>query len=251
MKNRQVPPVLIIGAHRSGTTATARALELLGLQLGEHLDSHREPRNLQKLHEKYLRQLGGAWYNPKPFLDQVQNDEGQRACEDYLRQNVDAAFARIFGYRKNPKGLWLLARLKSGGLWGWKEPRTTLFAPAWLKIFPGARVLHVMRDPLAAARSIRERELEFQAAGDPPSGKLDDLNYCLELVRIYFTAGERVSGLANYRRVRFEDIQAHPAETLKDLATFCGLQFGSQQLAAAAATIRPGQMKPAYQQPVI
>ena len=48
----------------SGTTATAHALELLGLQIGQDLDSHREPRGLQKLHEDYLRKLGAAWYSP-------------------------------------------------------------------------------------------------------------------------------------------------------------------------------------------
>ncbi len=69
MNDRQSPPVLIIGAHRSGTTATARALELVGLQIGQHLDSHGEPRALQKLHEDYLRRVGAAWYNPQPFLN--------------------------------------------------------------------------------------------------------------------------------------------------------------------------------------
>ena len=145
MKDRHRPPVLIIGAHRSGTTATARALELLGLQIGQHLDSHREPRPLQKLHEDYLRRTGGAWHNPQPFLKWIASEEGKQDCVAYLRSNVRRDFARIFGYRFNPKGLWLRARLNFGRQWGWKEPRTTLFAPAWLEIFPEARIVHVIR----------------------------------------------------------------------------------------------------------
>src|SRR5207249_11116603 len=192
MKGRQRPPVLIVGAHRSGTTATARALELLGLQIGQHLDSHRESRPLQKLHEDYLQRVGAAWYNPQLFLKWIGTAEGKQDCSSYLRTNVRRGFSRIFGYRRNPKGLWLQVRLKFGAAWGWKEPRTTLFAPAWLEIFPDVQILHVVRDADAAASSIRERELKFQASGDRPTGKLSDLSYCRQLVDIYTAAGDRL-----------------------------------------------------------
>ena len=242
MKDRQRAPVLIVGAHRSGTTATARALELLGLQIGHHLDSHCEPRQLQKLHEEYLRRVGGAWHNPTPFLESIRTPEGKRDCTEYLRANVRSDFARIFGYRNNPRGLWLRLRLKSGA-WGWKEPRTTLFAPSWLEIFPDAFVLNVVRDPVAAAKSIRDRELKFQAAGDPPSGNVDNLDYCVELVRTYIEAGERLAASPKYRRVRFEDIQANPRKVLEQLARFCGLNFTTRQLTRAAVTIRPERIR--------
>ena len=243
MKDRQRAPVLIVGAHRSGTTATARALELLGLQIGQHLDSHREPRALQKLHEEYLRRVGAAWHNPAPFLESIRTPEGKRDCTEYLRANMRGNFARIFGYRKNPRGLWLLARLKLGAPWGWKEPRTTLFGPAWLELFSRARIVHVVRDPSAAATSIRQRELKFQSGGDPPTGKIDNLEYCVRLVQIYVEAGERLAGSAEYRQVRFEDIQTNPSNALEDLAQFCGLRFTAAQLATAAATIRPERVR--------
>ena len=239
MKDRQCPPVLIIGAHRSGTTATARALELVGLQIGQRLDSHREPRLLQKLHEDYLWRTGGAWYNPQPFLKWIESVEGKQDCISYLRLNVRRDFARIFGYRFNPKGLWLRARLNFGRPWGWKEPRTTLFALAWLEIFPGARIVHVIRDPQAAASSIRERELKFQAAGDPPTPNLADLEYCRELVRIYLAAGERVANSGNYLRLQFEQLQTNPPAMLEQLANFCRLRVTTTRLAQAAASIRP------------
>jgi hypothetical protein len=239
MKDRQRAPILIIGAHRSGTTATARALELLGLQIGQRLDSHREPRALQKVHEEYLRRHGAAWHNPEPFLRWIEIAEGKRDCVEYLRQNVRRNFAQLFGYRRGPRGFRLRMRLKWGVAWGWKEPRTTLFAPAWLEIFPQARVIHVLRDPRAAAASIRERELKFQATGDPPARSLDDFEYCLRLVQIYVEAGERLAAGASYRRVRFEEIQADPAGTLAELGRFCGLQFTPRQVASATATIRP------------
>jgi hypothetical protein len=236
-------PVLIIGAHRSGTSATARALELVGLQIGQRLDSHRESKALQQLHEEYLRRVGASWSNPAPFLESIQTPDGLRDCTKYLRSNMNSHFAETFAYRNNPKGLWLRWRLKFGVAWGWKEPRTTLFAPAWLEIFPEARIVHVVRDPLAAAESIRERELTFQAAGDLPTPNLSDLNYCRELVETYLRAGEHVSNSANYRRLQFEELQANPPAMLEQLANFCGLRASTRQLATAAASIRPARVK--------
>lgn len=243
MKDRHRPPVIILGAHRSGTTATARALELLGLQIGQYLDSHREPRALQTLHEEYLGKVGAAWHNPQPFLKWIETAEGKQDCVSYLRKNVECDFARIFGYRGNPKGLWLRTRISFGAAWGWKEPRTTLFAPAWLEIFPNARILHVVRDPLAAAESIRERELKFQAAGDPPTANLSDVNYCKQVVEDYLTAAERVANLTDYHRFQFEELQANPPAMLEQLANFCRLPVVTKDLATASASIRPARVR--------
>ena len=243
MKYPDRSPVLIIGAHRSGTTATAHALELLGLQIGQHLDSHREPYELQKVHEDYLRRVGARWYEPQPFLDAISTPEGLDECVRYLRENLDRGFGRLFGYRSNPKGWWRRARLILDAAWGWKEPRTTLFAAAWLQIFPEARLLHVIRDPGAAAASIRERELTFQAAGDAPSGRISDIAYGTELVRTYIAAGERLRQSPNYRAVEFDALQAKPAAVLGSLGRHCGLRFTEQQLSLAAATIRPSVVR--------
>jgi hypothetical protein len=238
------PPVLIIGAHRSGTSATAHALEIVGLQIGQRLDSHYEPKALQRLHEDYLRGVGASWHHPTPFLEKIKTPNGLHDCADYLRSRVDAHFGRVFGYRNNPKGCWRRLRLKFGAAWGWKEPRTTLFAPAWLEIFPGARVVHVARDPLAAAESIRERELKFQAAGDRPTQSLSDLNYCRRLVETYLRAAEQLAASLSYKRIQFEELQANPPAMLEELAIFCGLHPTTQQLAMAAASIRPARVRP-------
>ena len=239
------PPVLIIGAHRSGTSATAHALELLGLQIGQRLDSHCESRALQQLHEKYLQGVGASWSDPKLFLERMQTTEGRRHCTEYLRSSLNAHFAGIFGYRNDPKGWWLRSRLKFGAPWGWKEPRTTLFASGWLEIFPNARILHVVRDALAAAESILERELKFQAVGDPPTPNLADLTYCRELVEFYLRAGEQLANSPNYRRLQFEELQANPPAMLQQLANFCQVPVTTGNLAAAAASIRPGRVRSA------
>ena len=143
-------------------------------------------------------------------------------------------------YGKGLRGFYLLGRLKMGAAWGWKEPRTTLFAPAWLEIFPEAAVIDVIRHPLAVALSIRQRELRFRTAGDSPNPQLDDLDFCLRLALTYVEAGERLARRTpRYRRMRFEDLQADPRGTLKQLAEFCQLRPSGTQLARAAAIIKP------------
>jgi hypothetical protein len=233
------PPVLIVGAHRSGTSATARALKLLGLQIGQKLDSHDEPRELQTIHETYLRRVGAAWYNPGPFLASLTIPEGKRAGVEYLRGQITADLS-VFSYRKGLTGWWLRRQLRNGRPWGWKEPRTTLFGECWLEIFPNARILHVIRNPLAVATSIQRRELEFQSRGDEPSGQVQDFNYCVEVAMTYVEAGEDLASHAShFCRVRFEDLQTDTVGQLTKLAEFCGLAVSEGNISRAAATIRP------------
>lgn len=232
-------PVIIIGAHRSGTTATTRALRLLGLEIGQQLDSHDESRALQRSHEDYLRRFGAAWYNPDPFLAAIKNPSEKDRCVNYLRDRIDPTLS-LFGYKPGLTGRWHRNKVRDGAPWGWKEPRTTLFAACWLELFAHAKFLHVVRNPLAVARSIQKRELEFQAKGDAPSGRVQEFDYCVDLAMIYVQAGEALADrAAHYERVRFEDIQAEPVRELRRLAGFCGLHFTDRQLRRVAKTIRP------------
>src|SRR4051794_40840675 len=93
-------PVLIVGAHRSGTSATAEALRLAGLQIGQRLDSHFEPKPLQQLHEDYLRRVGATWFNPQPLIHWLQTPEGASDCVAYLQENLRRQFGGTFGYGK-------------------------------------------------------------------------------------------------------------------------------------------------------
>lgn len=231
-------PILIVGAHRSGTSATAEALRVLGLQIGQRLDSHSEPRGLQRVHEEYLHRLRAAWYNPQPLIEWLGTERGEHHCVTYLQNIVRRQFPAAFGYRGPLRGLWPLMRIRAGTVWGWKEPRTTLFLPAWLKIFPDAKILHVARHPLDVALSIQHRELQFREAGDPPNDRLDDLTTCFDLAITYVQCAEAAAKLTEYfHRVRFEDLQAKPAATLRMLADFCELT--PSRIGHAAAGIRP------------
>jgi hypothetical protein len=47
--------------------------------------------------------------------------------------------------------------------WGWKDPRTSLTLPFWTGLFPRAKVLMVVRNPLAVYDSLRRRQFSSMA----------------------------------------------------------------------------------------
>lgn len=174
------------------------------------------------------------------MIDALNGEAAADECASYLRATKTARFAKIFGYRRSLKGWWLRRALERGKPWGWKEPRTTLFARPWLRVFPAARFVHVVRNPLAVALSIRQRERRFRKAGDPPTPDLDRLEYCLGLALTYVDAGETVREFTpNHLRLRFESLQTSPRETLRELAEFSFLRPSEKEITRAAASIHP------------
>ena len=129
-------PVIIIGAHRSGTTATARALRLLGLQIGQQLDSHDESRALQRVHEDYLRRLDAAWYNPAPFRPYKSTKE-KDLCVNYLRTFRDPTLS-VFGYKSGLTGFQ-----RKRGICTLPVKNRERLADCWAELFAHAKLLAV------------------------------------------------------------------------------------------------------------
>jgi hypothetical protein len=49
--------------------------------------------------------------------------------------------------------------------WGWKDPRNSITLPVWLKLFPDARVIHIVRNGVDVAESLyRRQQRGFQEA---------------------------------------------------------------------------------------
>ncbi|MFW6206976.1 MAG: hypothetical protein ACOC5J_03485, partial [Gemmatimonadota bacterium] len=78
--------VLVLGPHRSGTSAVARVLNLLGTDLGANMlppkfdnrHGYWEHQTVFELHERLLSKAGSAWHEYRPMpagwqdLDEVQ-----------------------------------------------------------------------------------------------------------------------------------------------------------------------------------
>jgi hypothetical protein len=141
--------VCILGMHRSGTSLTARLLNLLGVNLGPeaHLVEPAsdnpagfwEHRRIFRINKQILLRFGGHSHEPPVFPP---GWESSPELDD-LRQRARAIVHEDFS---------------TAALWGWKDPRTCLTVPFWQGILPSMEYVICVRHPLAVARSLRERD---------------------------------------------------------------------------------------------
>ena len=142
---------LVLGMHRSGTSAVAQLLALAGAELPRNLmpgDEHNakgyfEPWKIAMLNDERLRAAGGAWedvfgYPFRPL--------GRRAERAWLGR-AEALFEAEYEGARHP----LL-----------KDPRVSILLPFWRTALEdleiGARCVIAVRHPLAIAGSLERRD---------------------------------------------------------------------------------------------
>lgn len=208
--------VCILGMSRTGTSLTARVLNLAGVHLGpeEELlgadlrqlagegkqvlakaygsnpEGHWEHYRLMRLNERILRSLGGNWREPPAMPPRWETSDDLADLREEARALLEESFA---GRR----------------LWGWKDPRNSLTLPFWRRLLPEMRYVICVRNPLDVAASLARRE-EMS------------VGQALELWRIYAAAS--VAGTAGRSPliVRYEYFFADRVGTANRLAHFVG-----------------------------
>jgi GT2 family glycosyltransferase len=143
--------VMILGMHRSGTSALARILNLLGVNLGSLLlPAH--PTNqtgfwehlaVVRANEMLLKQLDSAWFDTTPLPAQWWEWEKLAPIRQYCREILWQEFAHC-------------------PLWGIKEPRLCRLLPFWLPLIqemnPQLGFVIIVRHPLEVATSLAQRD---------------------------------------------------------------------------------------------
>ncbi len=135
--------VVVLGMHRSGTSAAARVVNLLGVPLLAHdllpaddanPRGYWESEALRRLDDDLLEAVGGTWSLPPAAPDwSLANGLAERA-----RESFGAALA---------------------GEWVWKDPRASVTLPFWRAAFglePAVVLVH--RDPREVAASLARRD---------------------------------------------------------------------------------------------
>lgn len=144
------PALLLAGMHRSGTSALARVISLLGAELPRTLmaPSHENPKGywesdaVAALNDELLAEVGAAWDDPLVFLT--------RREELSSKPNVLSRIGRVVGAEYALHGPTVI-----------KDPRMALLLDAWLaaaareRLAP--RVIVPFRDPLEVAASLNAR----------------------------------------------------------------------------------------------
>lgn len=143
--------ILLLGMHRSGTSATMRVINLLGAQLGSELlapagdnpSGFWEHRGVVAIHEELLGALDRSWQDVRAMPD------------DWLSSEA-AAIARKKLYDL------LSQEFSSSPLWAVKDPRLSRLLPLWLQVLGDmnveACVVFVVRNPAEVAQSLAARD---------------------------------------------------------------------------------------------
>lgn len=153
---KPIPPVIIIGMHRSGTTMITDMLQQLGLYMGWVLQENSEALFFVQRNERLMNACGGSWEYPEPVESLLAHDGMRRQARERLRRDIESLRfisylgPERFSQRGGPQNLDFQ--------WGWKDPRNTYLLPLWLELFPEARIIHIYRHPMDVARSLCVRE---------------------------------------------------------------------------------------------
>lgn len=145
--------ICILGMHRSGTSAVARAVALLGAYLGEESELMRpalfnpegfwEHKRIVELQQRMLEALGRSWDTRTPLPVGWQRSPEVDALKRELQSFIAQQFASV-------------------PLWGWKDPRTCLLLPLWKTMLAELGIklkcIFVIRNPLDVAESLLNRD---------------------------------------------------------------------------------------------
>ncbi len=144
--------VVILGMHRSGTSAVTCALNILGVDIGQRLNPPVEGINakgffedidIYSLNVEMLQALGSDW----DCLAKI-----ERRDIDFLQKN---------GYFLRAAAL-LRSKTVGVGIFGFKDPRVARLLPFWHQVFSycrfNASYVLVVRNPVSIVQSLAKRD---------------------------------------------------------------------------------------------
>lgn len=254
-----IPPVIILGMHRSGTTLVTRLLQEAGLFVGAQPNAHRESRFFMGVNDWLLSRCGATWENPCGIDVLDDFPEARRVLSCQLRRSLGSPMARHylgrFAWTRYRNGRWLPFA------WGWKDPRNTFTTPLWLELFPEAKLINVERHGIDVALSLKHRVERNTALAvsaikaqeetsrpvlsknqllDIKGGlKFRDLHEGIELWAAYARRAREHCQVAGSRAftVHFEDLLADPQRGLEELFKFVGLAHPPKASASLAGQL--------------
>jgi len=212
--------VLVLGMHRSGTSAMAGALHSMGFEVGPDDDvmpaDERNPEgyfelsSIVRANDDLLTHFGGGWDSPPKFAPEWAND-------DAATQFIDAARSMI-------------GELFESDHYVLKDPRISILLPVWRPITQdqGCAVV-IVRDPLEVAASLSRRNGLSTLTG-------------LALWAAYNRAMLRDLHGARVHVCSYVDLIESPVEVLTDIAKSLrawGELSDDADLSGAVATIHP------------
>lgn len=232
-------PVFIVGAPRSGTTMLQyrlRNLPRISLPTGEShffiplLRNQTQFGDLSRV-ENIRAVLRAMHAQSRDFLESdlhgMRFDAGLLAAELHAqgRNSLPAIISGLF--EKNARG-------EGKARWGDKTPYYVMHMQKLLEWFPTAQFVHLIRDGRDVALSLFGRRHDFGVY---------NAYFAAEYWESYIEKGRaqaRTLPSGQYLELRYEDLLAHPEETMRTLCAFLGEDY-SAQLFEVAPVDDPGK----------
>ena len=252
---RQTQPLVVYGMHRSGTSLMVRLLADVGVHMGTWLSRDAEAVHFQRLNRRIYAAAGSDWATADGLLYRMRSEAFVTRQTELTRRRLfgNASFAgrrsAISGFFGRP----LLDKIRQGGAvcWGWKDPRTSLTLPIWLRIFPHGRYLHVLRNGIDVAISVHRRSQKQQRKLRNRLFPLDyspatlDFAYSFRLWETYVSAAQEHQHLVppdQYLEMRYEDLLEEPEEQLRRVLAFLGHLTEDDDLRSACRQVDKGRL---------
>ena len=215
--------------HRSGTSLVAEILQEMGLFIGKDLNIHYESKSILEMNNFILSVAHSFWDYPLPIEKLISNKKSFNNLVNILKDRNNN-----FRSKKNFWGLKnLLFSNQDGIIWGWKEPRTTLTFPFWLKIYPNAKFLFIYRNGVDVASSLLVRE---QKREGNITNKVNSLR-CLDLDESFNLWEEYNSIFLNYKNLidedklfcfSYEQFLKKPIQVVNEIEEFLGIMLNKK-----------------------
>jgi tetratricopeptide (TPR) repeat protein len=186
-------PVLICGFHHSGTRVLAQALQGAGVF---------QKMNTPSLEWTYVQWLNTIMLPGWTDVEAIRAFDPQAAAA-FISQDELAFRLAAAGYGGQ-------------GPWAHKDPRNSVTAGAWLKAFPGLRIVHITRQPDDVLGTLPGRYARYSPGGKSPQETLD---FWSALWTSYLDATRAaMAGAAHSIEVTFEDLCREPRAVMGRIA---------------------------------
>lgn len=152
---KNIPCIVVLGMHRSGTSSLAGSLQEMGVYLGEvyqwnphNFKGNRENHRIIDLNDQLLSYNKASWDYPPPIRKRFTWTDEQAFLRDELINDMQVQ-----------------AKANQAPFWGFKDPRTLITWPFWADALNEFYLVGTFRHPLLVAASLYNRnKMPFEYA---------------------------------------------------------------------------------------
>lgn len=201
--------VVILGPHKSGTSALANAVVNLGVPMGEDLLAahksnpfgHFEDRDFLKINDEMLLSIHRTWHSP-PSRIRMDSEVLPNFKDSYL-ELID---------KKNGQN----------DIWGFKDPRSVLNIFSLHPYLRNPYFLVMRRSMEDTARSLHNRDKDSNAYNSSFEYALSLTKYYLDECTLFV---QKFSNVYPIHEVHYEEMVAKPKKVISNVSVFLDLDL--------------------------